>query len=66
MRRRELVDDMNVKREDSLRQIVERANAVIRRIAEAEKFDIVLFEAAYVNGRVDLTDKVTKALDAGR
>ena len=65
-RRRELIDDMNVKREESLRQIVERANAVIRRIAEAEKFDIVLFEAAYVNNRVDLTDKVTKALDAGR
>jgi outer membrane protein len=65
-RRRELVDDMNTKREDSLRQIVEKANGVIRRIAEAEKFDAVVFEAAYVNGRVDLTDKVTKALDAGR
>jgi outer membrane protein len=65
-RRAALMDDMNMKREDALRQIVEKANGVIRRIAEAEKFDLVFFEAAYVHPRVDLTDKVTKALDAGR
>jgi outer membrane protein len=65
-RKAELAEDISIKRDEALKQLVERANAAIRRIAEAEKFDAVFAEAAYVDKRVDITDKVIKALDAGR
>lgn len=61
-----LAEDMNLRREEALKQFVEKTNGVVRRIAEAEKFDAVFFEAAYASARVDLTDKVIKQLDAGR
>jgi outer membrane protein len=37
---------------------------VIRGIAEAEKFDLILQEAVYRSPRIDITDKVLKALSA--
>ena len=36
---------------------------IIRQIAESEKYDIIFQEAAYANPRIDITDKVIKALD---
>ena len=44
--------------------MIEQANRIIRQIAEAEKYDIIFQEAAYANPRIDITDKVIKALDA--
>ena len=63
-RQRALVDEMNAKREDALKGLVDKANAAIRRIAEQENLDIVLYEATFASPRVDLTDRVIKALDA--
>jgi outer membrane protein len=40
----------------------QRANKVIQQIAEAEKFDLILQEAVYRSPRIDITDKVLKAL----
>jgi outer membrane protein len=45
-----------------LASVVERANKTIKQIAEAEKFDIILQEAVYASPRIDITDKVIKAL----
>lgn len=61
-----LVADMTQRRDEALKKIVDRADAIIRRIAEAERFDIVLYEAAYVGPQADLTERVMKALDEGR
>ena len=44
---------------------IERANRVVRSLAEAEKYDLILQEAVYVNAKHDITDKVIKALNAG-
>jgi outer membrane protein len=66
MRRKTLDEDMNQQREDALKQFVEKTNRIIRRVAEAEKFDAVFLEAAYFNSRIDMTDKVIEELDAGR
>jgi len=60
-----LAEEMNQKRVEALQVFVEKSNRVIRRIAEAEKFDIVFLEAAYANARIDLTDRVIRELDAG-
>ena len=65
-RRSLLIEDMNLRRENAVKQFIDKANGVIRRIAEAEKFDIVFLDAAYANARIEITEKVIKALDAGR
>lgn len=61
-----LAEDMNAKRDDSVRQFIDKTNGIIRRVAEAEKFDAVFIEAAYFSTRVDITDRVIKAVDAER
>lgn len=65
-RRNALLEDMGQRRDEALKQIVDNANAIIRRIAEEEKFDAVFVEAAYANPAIDITAKVIKALDAAR
>ncbi|HYT48296.1 MAG TPA: OmpH family outer membrane protein [Burkholderiales bacterium] len=66
-RQREFREDLNQRRNEELAQVVEQANRVIRQIAEQEKFDIIFQEMpAYVSPRIDITDKVIKALDAGK
>jgi outer membrane protein len=63
-KQREFREDLNQRRNEELRQVVEEANRVIRIIAEQEKFDIIFQEMpAYVSPRIDITDKVIKALE---
>jgi outer membrane protein len=65
-RRRALADDMNLKRDEALKQIVDRSTATIKRVAEQENLDAVFLEAVYAAPQIDITDKVIKALDAAR
>ena len=62
-KQRELREDMNQRKNEELRQVIDQAERVIRQIAEQEKFDIIFQDAAYVAPRVDITDKVIKALE---
>ena len=62
-KQREFREDLNQRRNEELSRVLERANRVIRQIAEAEKYDIIFQEAVYANPRIDITDKVIKALD---
>jgi outer membrane protein len=59
---REFREDLNLRKNEELAQVLERANKVIQQIAEAEKLDLVLQEAVYRSPRIDITDKVLKAL----
>lgn len=63
---REYREDLNLRRNQELSALFERANRVIKQIAEAEKFDLILQEAVYRNPRIDITDKVLKALAEGK
>ena len=63
-KQREYQEDVNLRRNEELSQVIEQANRIIRQIAESEKYDIIFKEAAYANPRIDITDKVIKALDA--
>jgi outer membrane protein len=65
-RQREYQEDVNVRRNEELAQVIEQANRIIRQIAESEKYDIIFQEAAYANPRIDITDKVIKALEASK
>lgn len=63
---REYREDLNLRRNQELSTLFERANRVIKQIAESEKYDLILQEAVYRNPRIDITDKVLKALAEGK
>jgi outer membrane protein len=67
-RRREFQEDLNQRKNEELAGIVERANKVIKSIFETEKYDLILQDQSVVMAgpRVDITDKVIKALSSGR
>jgi outer membrane protein len=65
-KRREFQEDLNARKNEELQQVLERANKVVKQVAEAEKYDVVLQEAVYINPKHDITDKVIKALNAAR
>ncbi len=62
-KQREFREDLNQRRNEELAAVIERANKAIKQIAEVEKYDVIFQEAAYVSPRVDITDKVIKALN---
>jgi outer membrane protein len=60
---REFREDLNLRRNEELAAIQERANKVIQQIAESEKYDLILQDpVVYASQRIDITDKVIKAL----
>lgn len=65
-RQREYTEDLNLRRNQEMAGLLERANKIIRQIAEAEKYDLILQEAVYRSPRVDITDRVLKALADGK
>ncbi|MGH8806657.1 MAG: OmpH family outer membrane protein [Noviherbaspirillum sp.] len=63
-KQREFREDLNQRRNEELAIVLERTNKVIKQIAETEKYDIVFQEAVYASPRIDITDKVLKALNS--
>jgi len=63
-KRREFQEDLNARKNEELQQVIERANKVVKALAETEKYDLIVQEAVYVNPRLDITDKVIKSLNA--
>lgn len=60
---REFQEDLNARKNEELARVLEQANRVVQQVAEAEKYDVILQEAVYVNPKHDITDKVIKALN---
>jgi len=65
-KRREFQEDLNTRKNEELQLVIERANKVVKTLAETEKYDLILQESVYVNPKHDITDKVIKALNAAR
>lgn len=65
-RQREFREDLNLRQNEEMSAIYERVNKVIKQVAESEKYDLILQEAVVVSNRIDLTDKVIKALQETR
>ncbi len=63
-KRREFQEDLNSRKNEELQLVLERANKVVKQVAESEKYDLVLQDAVYINPKHDITDKVIKALNA--
>lgn len=64
-KQREFQEDLNGRRNEELQQVLDKATKAVKQVAEAEKYDVVLQEAAYFNPKNDITDKVLKILNAG-
>jgi len=60
---REFREDLTQRRNEEMANVIDRTNRVIKQIAEAEKYDLILQEAVYISPRIDITDKVLKALN---
>lgn len=65
-RRREFQEDLTARKNEELQQVLERANRVVKQVAEADKFDVILQEFVYMNPKLDITDRVLKAMNAGK
>ena len=62
-KRRRYQEDLNIRNNEELQLVIQRANKVIIGIAVAENFDFIFQDAVYVNPKHDLTDRVIKALN---
>ena len=63
-KRREFQEDLNQRKNEELASVVERANRVIKQIFDSEKYDLIVQEVVFASARIDITDKVIKALNA--
>lgn len=59
---REFREELNLRKNEEMKIVLELANKAIFKIAQDEKYDLILQEAVYRSPRVDITDKVIKAL----
>ncbi|MDO8311671.1 MAG: OmpH family outer membrane protein [Sideroxyarcus sp.] len=59
---REFREDLNLRKNEELAQVLAKADKAIKAIAESEEYDVILQEAVYRNPKVDITDKVLKYL----
>jgi outer membrane protein len=64
-KQREFREDLNQRRNEELASVLDKANKVIRQIAEQQHYDLVVQEAVYVSPRINITDQVLKALAGG-
>ena len=63
-KQREFREDLNQRRNEELAAVLDKANKVIKQIAEQQHYDLIVQEAVYVSPRIDITDQVLKALAA--
>lgn len=63
---REYREDLNMRRNQELATLFERADRVIKQIADAEKFDLIVQEAVFRSPRIDITERVLKVLSDGK
>jgi len=59
---REFREDLNLRRNEELAVIQEKARKAILDIAKTEKYDLIVEQAIYFNPKIDITDRVMKEL----
>jgi len=65
-KQREFREDLNLRQNEENAAVIEKANRAIKQIAETDKFDLVLQDVVWVSPRLDITDRVIKALAEGK
>ena len=62
-KQRQAREDLTQRKNEELAAVVEKARAVIKKIAVEEKFDLILENSVYASPNIDITQKVIKALN---
>lgn len=65
-KQREFREDLNLRQNEENAAVIEKANKAIKQIAETEKFDLILQDVVWVSPKLDVTDRVIKALAEGK
>ena len=65
-KQREFREDLNLRQNEENAAVIEKANKAIKQIAEADKFDLILQDVVWVSPRLDITERVIKALSEGK
>lgn len=55
-------EDLMQRRNEEFSAVLERINKVINNIAQSEKYDLIVQDAVYFSPKVDITEKVLRAL----
>jgi len=61
-KQREFREDLNQRQNEEVQQLIDRANRIIKQIAEQEKYDLIVQDAVFWSPKIDITDKVLRAL----
>ncbi len=59
---REFREDLNLRKNEELVVVMDKANKAIQKIASSGKFDLILQDVVYRNPSIDITDKVIELL----
>ncbi len=65
-RQREFREDLNLRQNEENAAIIDKANKAIKQLAESEKYDLIVQDVVWVSPRLDVTDKIIKALSDGK
>jgi outer membrane protein len=65
-KQREFQEDVTMRKNEELQLVLDKANRVIKQVAEADKYDLILQEAVYINPKHDITDKVLNGLNSAK
>lgn len=65
-RQREFREDVNQATNEERDAISTKALKIIKQLSVSDGFDIVLYDAVWASPRIDITDKVLKALDSAK
>jgi len=65
-KQREFREDLNLRQNEENAAVIEKANKAIKQIAEGDKFDLILQDVVWVSPKLDITDRVIKALAEGK
>ncbi len=65
-KQREFREDLNLRQNEENAAIIEKANKAIKQLAESEKYDLIVQDVVWVSPKLDITDKVIKALSDSR
>lgn len=65
-KQREFQEDLNLRKNEELQLVLERANRFIKQLAETEKYDLIIQDMVYINPKHDITDKVLSGLNSAK
>jgi outer membrane protein len=63
-KQREFREDLNLRQNEENAAIIDKANQAIKQLAENEKYDLIVQDVVWASPRLDITEKIIKALAA--